>query len=209
MRRSVPPALIALAVAAAGHAHGAVGVSEQDLKAKVAYCETCHGPSAQGFRGFYPIPRLAGQQPEYLKNQLEAFAQHRRTNNIMFNVAHTLSPAMLTALTTFFQNLDPKPLGGAAKELIPAGMKIYKDGIPDADIPPCASCHGPDAKGDGQFPRLAGQLHDYIFNKLTNWTKERGQDPNNPDPSTIMEPIAHGLKEQQIQAIAAYVSSLE
>ena len=38
-----------------------------------------------------------------------------------------------------------------------------------AEVPPCASCHGPDAKGADAFPRLAGQLHNYMFGKLTNW----------------------------------------
>jgi cytochrome c553 len=56
---------------------------------------------------------------------------------------------------------------------------------------------------------LAGQLHDYIFSKLKNWTKERGQNPKEPDISAIMEPIAHGLTESQIEAVAAYVSYLE
>ena len=72
-------------------------VSKVELQAKIAYCENCHGVSARGFHGYYPIPRLAGQQPEYIKNQLQAFLEHRRTNNIMFNVAHVLSPAMLDA----------------------------------------------------------------------------------------------------------------
>src|SRR6516165_6139607 len=134
-------------------------VSKGELQAKIAYCENCHGVSARGFHGYYPIPRLAGQQPEYIKNQLEAFLEHRRTNNIMFNVAHVLSPAMLDALTENFQNLNPKPLTTAAPEdVIAAGKKIYEEGIAASDVPPCAGCHGPDAKGTGRFPRLAGQL---------------------------------------------------
>jgi cytochrome c553 len=59
------------------------------------------------------------------------------------------------------------------------------------------------------FPRLAGQLHDYIYGKLTNWEKERGQDKANPDTSAIMQPIAHDLTAAQIKAVAAYVSHLE
>jgi len=55
---------------------------------------------------------------------------------------------------------------------------------------------------------LAGQLNDYIFNKLVNWSKERGQDPAHPDTSALMEPIAHGLNESQIRAVAAYLSDL-
>jgi cytochrome c553 len=184
--------------------------STDQLQAKIAYCENCHGVAAQGFHGYYPIPRLAGQQPEYIKNQLQAFIEHRRTNNIMFNVAHVLSATLLDGLTENFQKLNPKPLTSPAPEdLIAAGKKIYEEGIEKSDVPPCAGCHGPDAKGNDQFPRLAGQLSDYIFNKLTNWSKERGQNPANPDTSTIMAPIAHSLTEQQIKAVAAYLNQLE
>jgi cytochrome c553 len=184
-------------------------VSAQELKAKTDYCKTCHGLSGQGFRGSFPMPRLAGQQPEYVKNQLQAFIDRRRTNPVMFNVSHVLTPAMLTALSTYFKELNPKPLGGASKESLAVGKKIYEEGIPAAEVPPCASCHGPDAKGADAFPRLAGQLHDYIIRKLTNWDKERGQDKANPDNSAIMQPIAHNLTEAQIKAVAAYLSYLE
>ncbi|QOZ48546.1 cytochrome C [Bradyrhizobium sp. CCBAU 53340] len=184
-------------------------IPAHDLRAKTDYCKTCHGIDAQGFRGSYPMPRLAGQQPEYIENQLKAFVEHRRSNPVMFNVAHVLSPAMLAALTTEFKNLNPKPLGGAPKADAAEGKKIYEEGVPDANVPPCASCHGPEAKGDGQFPRLASQLYDYVIRKLTNWDKERGQDKANPDSSAIMQPIAHELTPAQIKSVAAYVSRLE
>lgn len=77
------------------------------------------------------------------------------------------------------------------------------------NAPACASCHGPEAKGEGTFPRLAGQLHDCVLTKLVNWSRERGQDSAKPDTSVIMEPIVHGLTEQQIAAVAAYLSHLE
>jgi cytochrome c553 len=204
-------AILAFVFAAAGRAEESAtpAVSKQDLQAKIQYCKTCHGLSGQGFRGAFPMPRLAGQQPEYLENQLRAFIERRRTNPVMFNVAHVLSPSMVTALAAHFKDLNPKPLGGAPRELVAEGKKIYEEGLPETNIPPCASCHGPEAKGDGAFPRLAGQLHDYISKKLVNWSNERGQDPAKPDTSAIMEPIAHGLTESQIAAVAAYISYLE
>jgi cytochrome c553 len=184
-------------------------VSSAELKAKIDYCKTCHGLSGQGFRGSYPMPRLAGQQPEYIENQLQAFIDRRRTNPVMFNVAHVLSPQMVKALADDFKNLNPKPLGGAPRDNIAEGKKIYQEGIPKSDIPPCASCHGDDAKGRDAFPRLAGQLHDYIYRKLTNWEKERGQNKEKPDTSAIMQPIAHNLSSEQIKAVADYLSYLE
>jgi cytochrome c553 len=206
-------AAFAIVVSAAAHAEdkGNAAVPKQELEAKIAYCKTCHGVSGQGFRGSFPMPRLAGQQPEYLVNQLQAFIERRRTNPVMFNVAHVLSPSMLTALATHFKDLNPKPLGGAdaPKELVAAGKKIYEEGVPSAEVPPCATCHGPEAKGADAFPRLAGQLNDYVAKKLLNWSKERGQDPAKPDNSAIMQPIAHNLTRSQVEAVAAYLSYLE
>ena len=183
--------------------------SQSELKAKIDYCKTCHGLQGQGFRGSYPMPRLAGQQPEYLVNQLQAFIERRRNNPVMFNVAHVLSPEMEKALAQQFNSLDPKPLDGVSRENLTEGKKIYLEGIAKSDVPPCASCHGDNAKGRDAFPRLAGQLHDYVYKKLTNWDKERGQDKNNPDNSAIMQPIAHNLTDPQIRAVAGYISSIE
>ena len=165
-------------------------------------------PSGQGFRGAYPMPR-SGQQQENLQNPLRAFIERGRTNPVMFNVARVLSPPMAAALTAYFKDLDPKPLRGAPIELPAVGRKIYQEGISDTDVPPCASCHGVDAKGQAAFSRLACQLRDYALKKLVNWGKECGQDPAKPDTSAIMESIAHGLTELQIAAVAVYLSYLE
>jgi cytochrome c553 len=211
MRVVFATAILATVLSAQCRAEDSVkaDLSGNAFQAKVTYCKTCHGVSGQGFHGSIPIPRLAGQQPQYIDNQLKAFIERRRENKYMYNVAHVLKPEMQTALSKYFSGLTAKPVGGAPKELISAGKKIFEDGFPDKNVPPCASCHGPEAKGEGEFPRLAGQLHDYIFNKLTNWSKERGQDPKHPDTSAIMEPIAHNLTEIQIKEVAAYLNYLE
>jgi cytochrome c553 len=180
-----------------------------DVQAKLAYCEDCHGRSGQGFHGYFPIPRLAGQQTQYLKNQLQAFVEHRRTNNIMFNVAHSLSPGMIDALATDFRALNPPPLGGGARSFVATGEKIFQNGAPEVNVAACAACHGPDAQGSGEIPRLAGQLPEYIFNKLINWSKERGLIQSQPDISAVMSPVAHSLSRPQVEAVAAYLSHLK
>jgi cytochrome c553 len=207
LERAIQAAILVVGLAAAAHAQDR-DFSKAEFDAKVAYCKTCHGVSGQGFRGSFPMPRLAGQQPEYIQNQLQAFIDRRRTNPVMFNVSHVLSPSMVRALGAYFKDLNPPPLGGAPKDNVAEGRRIYLDGIPSAEVPPCASCHGPEAKGADAFPRLAGQLNDYVYRKLTNWEKERGQDKANPDNSAIMQPIAHNLTDAQIKAVAAYVSQL-
>jgi cytochrome c553 len=211
-RLGLQTAILAICVAATGHAKAteAPTFSERELQAKIQYCSYCHQPSGQGYLGSTPIPRLAGQQTQYIKNQLQAFIDRRRVNFFMFKVAHSLNPEILTALADHFNALNSPPLGGAPPELVDTGKKIFEQGVPDAKIPPCATCHGPEAKGNGQFPRLAGQLYPYILKTLTNWDQERGQGGQaNPDTSAIMRPIAHSLTESQIKAVAAYVSTLE
>src|ERR1019366_135297 len=177
MRLALPTAILLIVLSAPVRAEDAVKAdfSPQAIQAKIEYCKTCHGVSGQGFHGSTPIPRLAGQQTQYLENQLSAFIERRRENKYMYNVSHVLSPAMRTALAKHFSELKSKPLGGAPKELVATGKTIYENGLPDADVPACATCHGPDAKGNGEFPRLAGQLTDYILNKLVNSSSERGQ----------------------------------
>ncbi len=178
------------------------------LEAKLEYCKTCHGLSGQGYRGYFPMPRLAGQQPQYLENQLRAFIERRRTNPIMANVAHVLSPAMVSALAVHFRNLDPKPFGGAPRGSLSLGKRIYEEGIPEANVPACAACHGTNAKGQNEIPRLAGQLYDYTVGQLTGWAKARGQG-SAVDTSAIMAPTAHNLSRSQVEAVAAYVSYLQ
>ena len=199
---------LALQIAILAVAFGGA-IRADDVQAKLGYCKDCHGPSAQGYSGFFPIPRLAGQQIEYVENQLRAFVERRRTNNIMVNVAHTLSPAMISALAANFRSLNPNPIGGAPKQLVATGKKIFEDGVPDANVAACAACHGPDATGSGQIPRLAGQLYPYMIKELVNWGKERGQNPAKPDTSAIMSPVAHSLTHPQIEAVAAFVSYLK
>ena len=113
----------------------------------------------------------------------------------MFNVAHALKPGMVKALAESFHKLNPPPIGGATARFVAAGKTIFENGVPDANVAACAACHGPDATGSGEIPRLAGQLYPYLIKELTNWGKERGQNSARPDTSAIMSPVAHSLSK--------------
>ena len=209
LQLSLSLAILTIVFLATGGATSAAGTSKGTLEAKIAYCQNCHGALGQGYHGYYPIPRIAGQQTEYFENQLQAYVEHRRRNNIMFNVARVLSPSMRAALARNFRAFNPRPLADAPRRLVATGEQIFQNGVPDANVAACAACHGPDATGTEQIPRLAGQLYPYVLKVLANWSKERGQNPANPDTSTIMKPIAHSLTKPQIEAVAAYVNSLK
>ena len=203
--RLVLPLAIAAAAFLGASSHAA---ARSSVQAKIRYCKDCHGLSAQGYRGYYPIPRLAGQQPQYLKNQLRAFINRSRPNPIMSNVAHVLRPGMIDAIAGYFHHLNPPPIGGEPKRLVAAGRSIFENGVPQDNIAACAACHGPRATGRGEIPRLAGQLYPYVLKALSNFPRERGQNPAIHGTSFIMLPVAHSLNRSQIKAVAAYVSSL-
>ena len=182
------------------------------LQAKAQYCTDCHGMSGQGYRGYYPIPRLAGQTTEYFENSLRSFVEHAREIHLAITMskAHgSLSPEMRAALAEHFKDLNPKPFGNAPRQLVDAGKKIFEEGVPEANVPACSACHGPEAKGTAAIPRLAGQLYPYTVKELANWSTERGQNPSSSDTSAIMQPIAHSLDKSQIEAVAAYLAYQE
>ena len=182
-------------------------VSAYGVAGKINYCTDCHGSSGRGYVGFFTMPRLAGQSPEYLVKQLQAFVERRRGNALPMRMAtiHGLSPATRRAVAEHFSYLDPSPFGRAPRQLVATGKRIYDDGIPEANIPACAACHGPDARGDGAgIPRLAGQLYGYTLKTLENWDRERSR--SSGDPGNIMKTIAHNMSRSQNAAVAAYLS---
>lgn len=198
LRSALLPAMLAIAFSGACRA--------DEVRAKIQYCTECHGASGRGYHGFYPIPRLAGQPKEYIQNQLRAFVEHTRTPRVAMDMAkvHGVSPELRAALSQHFRDLNPSPIRDAPRGSVSMGQKIYEEGIPGANIPACAACHGPEGKGGGQIPSLAGQLYPYVQKTLANWSEER----SHTDATAIMKTIAGNMTKTQIEAIAAYVNHL-
>ena len=157
------------------------------------------------FAGFTPCRAFAGQQPQYIENQLRAFLERRRLNPVMANVAHGITPDMIPALAASMSALNPPPVGGAPTGDAALGKEIFADGLPDQNVPACSACHGPDARGQREIPRLAGQLYWYMVSTLSLWSSERGQG-GRQDISWIMRPTVANLTPKQVRALAEYVS---
>jgi cytochrome c553 len=201
-----PVTILAIVFSGAVRADGRGAHYSHGLDAKLDYCTDCHGPSGRGYRGFYAMPRLAGQTPEYLENQLRAFVEGTREshNGMIMSRVHGVGPSTRSALAEQFADLNPSPYGRAPGGLAEKGRQIYEEGIPDENVPACSVCHGPEAKGKGPIPRLAGQLYPYLIKALANWNSERAQAAN----SRVMQPIAHSLSRSEMEAVAAYLSNL-
>lgn len=69
---------------------------------KAAMCLGCHGQTATGNGQF---PRLAGQHPEYLINQLKHFKSGERQSGHMQAIAGNLSEDDMKALAAYFGSL--------------------------------------------------------------------------------------------------------
>ena len=67
----------------------------------------------------------------------------------------------------------------------------------------CARCHGFDGASDGSgaFPRLDGQSPQYLAEQLRHFASGARQ-------NALMQPIAKGLKDDEIAAVAQYYASL-
>ena len=103
----------------------------EGCKAKSETGTDCHGPSGRGYRGYYPIPRLAGQQPEYVENQLRAFVEKRRVKpSLSLARIHGVRSSMRGALAHHFARLNPKPIGGVPMQLVAQGRKLYQAATP-------------------------------------------------------------------------------
>jgi cytochrome c553 len=68
---------------------------------------------------------------------------------------------------------------------------------------PCGTCHGPELKGLGDAPPIAGRSPSYIVRQL--WDIQQGT--RNGEAAGLMKPVVANLTGQDLVAIAAYVSS--
>ncbi len=166
-------------------------------------CAACHGPD-----GNSPLPvnpSLAGQIPEYLYKQLRDFKSGARKNAVMTGMVATLSEDDMRNVAAYFAGQKPRP--GVARDaaLANAGQNVYRTGNAGAGLPACSGCHSPNGVGiPAQFPRLKGQHLDYTLAQLKAF--RAGERDN--DPSAMMRTIAARMSDQEMAAVAEFISGL-
>ncbi len=165
-------------------------------------CAWCHGASAQGFA---TAPQLAGQRPGYIVNQLHSFYNHTRDNPLsqiyMWGAAATLDAQSARDLAIYFSSLAPEAANDGNVELTGAGRTIYQEGLPDSNVVACVACHGPDAEGIREIPRLGGLSYFYLKRRLKQWGEGYHAAAGAP-----MAGIASKLSQDEIEALASYLS---
>jgi cytochrome c553 len=119
----------------------------------------------------------------------------------MKGVAMNIDEPTAQALGEYFSKQTPiagRITGGGD---IAKGKALYLEGDADRGLIACQSCHGPEAKGQGPIPRLAGQHADYVKLQL----KYIQSGLRNVEQ---MQALITNLKDEDFANLAAYVQSL-
>ena len=201
MNRLLAFALCALSFGASSAAPLGDAAKGQALAGQV--CAACHG--ADGNSPIAVNPNLAGQHPEYLYKQLRNFKSGQRSNPIMMGIAAGLSEDDMRNLAAFYGAQPASQLAAQNPDLVAQGRKLFRGGDAAKGVAACAGCHSPNGAGIPiQYPRVAGQHADYTASQLRAF--RAGQRAN--DDNEMMRTIASRLSDQEISALAEYLSGL-
>ncbi len=174
-------------------------------KAKAQVCFACHGVNGAGPAN--PAwPKLAGQHAKYTAKQLADFKTGKtRKDPAMAGQVASLSAADMANLGAFFAEQTPTA-GGAAKDKVELGQRIYRGGNEKSGVAACASCHSPTGAGNpaANFPRLSGQNAVYTVKALNDFAK--GVRSN--DSGSMMRSIAERMTDAEKSAVASYIEGL-
>lgn len=194
---SVTPTL----VAAGAGGNPKAGQTKSEL------CQGCHGADGNSATGEFP--RLAGQKMGYIVKQIKDFQSGSRVNDTMTGMAATIASIEdLKDIASYFSSQKMAKSSSSDASLVKKGEEIFINGNVNADVYGCVNCHGKDGKGKSSendvFPVIGGQHKEYLIKQLNDFRK--GERKN--DPAGMMGDIAKKLKDEEIKAVAEYLSTL-
>ena len=161
--------------------------------AKSDSCAHCHGTDGNSTSSAYPS--LAGQTRDYLYRQIKAFKDGQRKNSMMSPAVVVLSDQDMQDLAEYFS--EQTLIRSTAKTdpaVVAQGKKIASEAQ-------CVACHQPNFKGLNEFPRVSRQKYPYIVKQLKDYR-------DGTRASDIMGPTVKNLTDEQIEALAQYLTSL-
>ena len=168
----------------------------QDMSAKLVVCGACHG--SDGNSSMAGSPSLAGQPKIFLENNLIMIREGIRDIPAMKGQLDRLSDPQIIALAKFYSAKTLKLIPGQRDEVLyERGQLLSKQAL-------CGTCHLPDYVGREHMPRLAGQREDYLLHSMRQFRNNQatGRD-------TIMAASLYGMNDDDLRAIAQYLSQLK
>lgn len=184
-------------------------VSKDPVKRQKAYeagqdrsvlCAHCHGADGNSLRP--EIPNLAEQNIPYIVEQIGKFADGRRKNFVMQQLASSFTTDDKVNLAIYFNSQKLKPIE-ADRLLATQAAPIFNS--------VCKLCHGEDGRGEQGYAHIAGQKPQYVINTLQRFKAVAQHKVDSDDimrSSARMEQVANRLSDQDINALANYIALL-
>ncbi len=163
-------------------------------KRRTLLCKVCHGEA--GISPKPEIPNLAGQNPVYIVDQFQRFADGRRNDLAMSDLGKGFSEEDKIKLALYYSRLPALPSGGGSMEERKRGEAIYNK--------VCAECHGADGRGEKGYARLAGQQSLYVVNMLKEFRNRTGRRAN-----PWMTAVTLHMSPQDMQDVAYYIANMK
>jgi cytochrome c553 len=183
-----------------------------------ASCAACHG--VDGNSSAPQFPKIAGQNADYIAEQLRAFKDGTRKSDVMSAPVSGLTDVQITELARYFSEKKVIPDTVQNAHLASVGARIFRQATA---TPPCAACHGGNG-GPGFGP--GGMMGGHMGGRMGMMMGTTGPVPNlfgqhaaytvqqldafasGTRPGTVMGPIAARLDKQDRRAVAEYLSGL-
>ena len=179
-------------------------------KGKMTYmpCATCHGMQAEGKRVFN-APRLAGQEPWYVRSQLLKFKEGVRGKH-----PHDIYGMQMAMATSLIYNEEV--LDNVVAYIASLGTgKTVERGKGDATAGKqhyavCATCHGVNAQGieTQQAPALSKQHAWYLETQLRHFKYGLRGTHKSDLEGRQMVPVMQALQDEVFADLVAYIQSL-
>ncbi len=156
------------------------------------FCANCHGEN--GISKTPDVPNLAGQNPAFLLEQMRKFVSGERKDPFMQGLIKVLKDEDRMQIVLFYGAAAVPPsvadAGQAAR-----GKELF------AKL--CVRCHGEQARGNVEIPRIAGQKLPYLQTTITRY-----RDGTGIRNSQLMSIATSTLKNEDVVAIANYLTQL-
>jgi cytochrome c553 len=181
-------------------------------------CAGCHGEKALCM-DVMESPRLANIGQIYLVKQLDDYAAGKRNDPgngaVMNDIAKALSEqdrldvaAYLDTLEYATEPSDLKALKAEGKKIgsLVDGKSIMTKGIKPL-VPACQDCHGLSGRAQN-VPAIHQQKYIYLVNQLKRYRDGTRANDKKIYKDGIMRGIAKKLSDENIEDIAAYLSTV-
>jgi cytochrome c553 len=168
-----------------------------DLEARLASCNACHGQNGQPINAQTPI--IWGQTTAYLTKQIHDFHSEDRNSPVMSPLAQLIKPEEWRKAAAYF-TAKPWPAKGTDKSNDKPGATPVAATAAPPNTALCEKCHQEKFSGGLPAPRLAGQSYEYMLAAMNSFAD--GTRTNSQDMATLMKAMSPADRDTMAKYIA-------